>query len=34
MRCCVSCVLGGAAALVDYVGEAKGNAKLPGIMAM
>ena len=25
---------GGAAALVDYVSEAKGNAKLPGIMAM
>lgn len=32
--CCAVCVIGGAAALVDYVGEAKGNAKLPGIMAM
>jgi hypothetical protein len=25
---------GGAAALVDYVKEAKGNARLPGIMAL
>lgn len=25
---------GGAAALVDFVSDAKGNAKLPGIMAM